>query len=380
MVSATQRLEETIHTTTTGKPKVALDTNCVQYYISNPPVQPWADCLDPVFRAGVKGEIELYISTVVVSELLAHVHFTNRYSTGYDPELDLLAIINRHFEILDVNGAVARAAGRLRGNYVVDNRISLKTPDALIGATSLANEHTMFITNDLQLADALPEANRIYLKDIALDWLAQNFPSGCFEQPTPIIPSRYGCDLPSRVSPNLRELGGVQLNSSATWRRILKDAQTVACTVNEPCVIFVLSSKNGRRLESREVLFWHEGLYESRPPRRIIRRLQEHLDYSGKARKAINNNQVHAFVFASLAREKAKLNQPSFAAMNEHKKRADAWNNYLSMWRVLRPCLKMPQVVWLICEDGATHSLSPDTTTKFLDRAGNVLGWNNDET
>ena len=53
------------------------------------------------------------LSTVVVSELLAHVHFSNR-KKGYDPELAFMAILNRHFQILDVNDEVARVAGRLR--------------------------------------------------------------------------------------------------------------------------------------------------------------------------------------------------------------------------------------------------------------------------
>src|SRR3989337_2701447 len=114
MATAAKRIREVAQASTGEKAKVALDTCCVQYYISNPPVRPWADCLDPVFRAGLEGKVDLYVSTVVVSELLAHVHFTNRHRAGFDPELDLLAILNRHFQVLDVNGEVARAAGRLR--------------------------------------------------------------------------------------------------------------------------------------------------------------------------------------------------------------------------------------------------------------------------
>ena len=190
MQNATQRILETIQPTTGVRPRIGLDTCCVQYYISNPPVQPWADCLDPVFRAALDGRIELYVSTVVVSELLSHVYFSNRHRAGYDPEIDLLAILNRHFQVLDVNGSVASAAGRLRGNYIPGDRIALKTPDALIGATSLANGHTLFITNDSQLADALPPTGSIYLRDVALEWLSQNFPSTCFiEGSPPIVPA-----------------------------------------------------------------------------------------------------------------------------------------------------------------------------------------------
>ncbi|MGA2464984.1 MAG: PIN domain-containing protein [Thermodesulfobacteriota bacterium] len=365
--------------TATGQPKVALDTCCVQYYISNPPVQPWADCLDPIFRAAIDGKIALYASTVVVSELLANVHFANRHNAGYDPELDLLAIMNRHFQILDVNGAVAKAAGRLRGSYVPGDNITLKTPDALIGATSLTNGHTLFVTNDAQLADALPDTNCIYLRDVALEWLAQNFPGPCLDGRGPISPCKSGKGLPTCVSAPSLELGGVQPDPSANWRRILKDAQTVASAVNEPCAFFVLTEKNGRKVETREVLFWHEGLRTTRPSSRLFKRLKDHLevlwDKEKERYEANSKKHVHGFVFASLAREKARQNQPGFASKSDHQREADAWNGYLALWRTYRTCLDLPQVTWLLCENGAARPLDVAATVWFLDQAKNVLGW-----
>src|SRR5271167_2697799 len=124
-MSATQLLAAVCQPASGSPQKVGLDTCCVQYYIGNPPIQPWADCLDPLFQAAVNGHVELYVSTVVVSELLAHVHYASRNQAGYDPELDLLAILNRHFEVLDVTGDVARAAGRLRGTHLPGDQIKL---------------------------------------------------------------------------------------------------------------------------------------------------------------------------------------------------------------------------------------------------------------
>jgi predicted nucleic acid-binding protein len=348
----------------------------VQYYISNPPSQPWADCLDPIFRAAVDGRIELYVSTVVVSELLAHVYFDNRHNTGYDPELDLLAIINRHFQILDVNGPVAKAAGRLRGNYAPGDRIVLKTPDALIGATSLTNGHTLFVTNDAQLADALPDTNCIYLRDVALEWLSERFPASCFDGSGPIAPAKSGKGLPTGASASSMESGGIQTDPSARWRRILKDAQTVATAINEPCAVFVLSEKNGRKIETREVIFWHNGLMESRPPRIILKRLHEHLGYSARTGTAAKGgSEIHGVVFASLAREQGRQILPSFASKTSHQREADAWNGYLSLWRTFRHFLDLPQVTWFFCENGATRGLNVRATGHFLDRAKNVLGW-----
>lgn len=379
MPTATERIQELGQATAAGKAKVALDTCCVRYYISSPPTQPWADCLDPIFRAALDGKIELYVSTVVVSELLAHLYFANRHNTGYDPELDLLAIINRHFQILDVNGAVAKAAGRLRGSYAPFDRIVLTTPDALIGATSLTNGHTLFVTNDAQLAAALPNTNCVYLRDVALEWLAQKFPVPCFDGSGPISPSRSGKGLPSDASVALMGSGGIQPDPSAKLRRILKDAQTVAAAVNEPCAFFVLSERNGRKRETREVIFWHSGLMESRPPRRILKRLQDHLGYSARTGAAAKGgSQIHGVVFASRAREQVWQSQPCFASKTGHQKGADAWNGYLSPWRAFRACLDLPQVAWLLCEDGKTYSLDVAATVRFMDQAKSVLGWKDD--
>lgn len=376
MPSAAERIQEVTERPTTGKPKIGLDTCCVQYYISNPPVQPWADCLDPVFRAALEGRVELYVSSVVVSELLAHVYFANRHNAGYDPELDLLAILNRHFHILDVNGLVARAAGRLRGNYTPGDRIALRTPDALIGATSLANGHTLFLTNDAQLANALPGTNCVYLRDVALEWLAAKFPMPCFGRRRPILPLNRGRGLPLGTSVTL-DSGGIQPDPSANWRRILKDAQTVAVAVNEPCACFVLTERNGRKKVAREVIFWHKGLGEAK---RILKRLHEHLGYSLRTGLASRrSSQVHGIIFGSLAREQRRQDHPMFLSKTGHQKMADAWNAYLSPWRNFRTFLELPQVMWLLSENGRTYSLDRDATVRFLDQAMNVLGWKDDK-
>ncbi len=376
MPTATERIQELTQATTPDAPKVALDTCCVQYYIGTPRVQPWADCLGPIFQAGIDGKIELYVSTVVISELLAQVHFEERHNAGYDPELDFLAIMNRHFQILDVTGDVAKAAGRLRASHIPGDKMTLKTPDALIGATSLTNGHTLFVTNDAQLAHALPDPSCIYLRDVVLEWLPQNFPNPCFGSGEPVAHSSRGKGLPNGFSAASLDIGPIQPDPSAKWRRILKDAQIVAATVDEPCVFFVLAEKNGRRIETREVLFWRDSLTESRPPSKLIKRLHDHLDYSARTRTAANAKaSIHGIVFASLAHEKACLNDSGLASKSDHQKNTAAWNAYLALWRTYRSCLDLPQTTWLLCEDGAARVMDIAATVRFLDQARNVLGW-----
>lgn len=380
MGAALQRLHEICIGSPSSKPKVAMDTNCVQYYISNPPVQPWADCLDPIFRAGLNGRIELYVSTVVVSELLAHVHFAHR-NKGYDPELDLLAILNRHFQMLDVNADVARAAGRLRGTFVPGEKMLLKTPDALIGATSIAKGHTLFITNDAQLAQALPAGTRIYLKEIALGWLADRFPATCVDASKTISPIRNGPGLLDHLCADPSELGVVKLNPSVTWKWILADAWTTASVIHEPCVFFVLTRRNGPREEATEVLFWHEGLEQQRPAQRIGKYLREYLevqyDRDNYRYIASLNKHAYGFVFISLNRERARQFQPCFASKSDHQREGDAWKAYLAPLWHFRSALAFPGTTWLLCENGKAKYLKATETLTFLDQAKNVIGWEN---
>ncbi len=368
MPTAMQRIQEVTQNTNTAKPKLALDTNCVQYYINNPPLQPWADCLDPVFQAGLDGRVELYVSNVVVSELLAHVHFTNRVRAGYDPELDLLSILNRHFQILDVDGAIARAAGRLRGNYVSQERMSLKTPDALIGATSIANGHTLFVTNDYQLYDALPEGTCVYLRDVALEWMQTAFPARCLNGATTIQVSKRGSGLHDNAAFASLELGSVKPHPSAKWKRLLADAFTAASALGRPCVFFVLAAKQARKIVTTELLFWHDALAVSLSPKRILNHLNSHLTANQK-------NVVHGFIFSSLSRERAYQGQPSFSSKSNHQREADAWNAYLGPLWAFHEALTLPGTSWLLCEDGVAREMNVSKTTAFFAQAKNVLGW-----
>jgi predicted nucleic acid-binding protein len=371
-MSATQQLAAVCQPPSGLPPKVGLDTCCVQYYIGNPPMQPWADCLDPLFQAAVNGHVELYVSTVVVSELLAHVHYASRKLAGYDPELDLLAILERHFEVLDVNEDVARAAGRLRGTYLSGDRITLKTPDALIGATSISNGHAMFVTNDAELAEALKSANCIYLRDIALEWLAGRFPVSCLAAHHPIMPAAGGIGLPGNPTLVSSELGSIRPDPSASWQRILADAMNVAAAVNVPCLFFVLSEQIAGATVTQEVLYWHDGL--NRVPKKMVQRLHDHLGYSPRGGNPPRPGcSVHIFFCSSIAW--ARAFQTTFTDRSAHKRESQAWNVYLRPLWEFREALRMPQTTWLFCEDGVARSLDAAKTADAISQAANVLGW-----
>jgi hypothetical protein len=162
----------------------------------------------------------------------------------------------------------------------------------------------------------------------------------------------------------------------ATWKRLLADAFTVASSLAEPCVCFVLTKRRGRRVEAKEVLFWHEGLNESRPPMRLLRHLQKHLGYAQQTGRAENaGSHVWAFCFTSIARERARQSDPAFASKSDCQRLADVLSGYLMpLWR-FRSGLALPQTTWLLCEDGVARYLKAGDTLRFFDQAKNVLGW-----
>jgi len=375
--TATQRLLLMCRPAASGAPKIGLDTCCVQYYISNPPVQPWADCLDPIFQAGLSGQAELYVSSVVVSELLAHVHFASRQNSGYDPELDLLAILNRHFRVLNVDGDIARAAGRLRGHYAPGDKIALKTPDALIGATSIHHNHTLFVTNDAQLADALPAENCIYLRDLALEWLAERFPRACLAGPNPVQFKGRGPGLPDHPPQASSELASIRPDPAAKPDRILADCLKVAATVNEPCAFFILQRKTGRKVVAEEVIFWQPALADSRPAQRIVARLRNHVApaQGQPSAAAAGDPSLCAMFTTSLSRARARQAQLCFNSRSDADKEFEAWREYLGLFWTFREALSLPNTTWVFCEDGQARPLKPDDTATFIRQAGNVLGW-----
>ena len=201
----------------------------------------------------------------------------------------------------------------------------------------------------------------------------------CVGENDSVVPTKSGKGLPTGLALASLELGSIRPDPSAKWQRILKDSLTVASAVNESCAFFVLSSKQGRKVVTQEILFWDQSLSTSRPSKLILRQLKNHLEvvydrregrYSANPKKSI-----HAFIFISLARERAKLAQPRYLDMSDRKKESEAWWNYLLLLQVFRACLDMPQITWLLCEDGKAHIMDVVATVNFLDKAGNVLGW-----
>jgi predicted nucleic acid-binding protein len=365
METVTQQIQKIIQPVTNQPAKIGLDTNCVQYYLND--ISPWADCLQPIFQAALSGKVELYVSIVVVSELIAHVHLDSRNEVGYDPEFNLLAILNCHFQILDVTEDIAKAAGRLRASHASGKKLTLKTPDALIGATSLTSGHKVFITNDEQLANALSNCDCIYLKDLALEWLEQNFAHSCLVSSRPIPVSKTTSGIVGSAI-LAEEICSIKPHIQTTLDCILFDASITAVALNEPCLFFVLVNNVHGNPEIEEVLFWHNGFNHSRPIKNIKKYLTKHL-------KINNNKQIYTLCFASLDREFVRQNQRNFASKTPRQKKAEAWKAYLSILWSFQDLMRFPQTAWLFCENGNAQQLNTIDTLAFLNQASKILGW-----
>lgn len=368
MVTSPQRVQDILNNQTGGKPKIGLDTNCLQYYLTNPPVQPWADCLDPIFQSAVSGAVDLFVSTVVVSEILAHAHFSARSKTGYDPELDMMAILTRHFQILDVTEDIAKAAGRIRGGYAPGDKMALKTPDVLIGATSLTNGHTLFITNDEQLSRVLPSDKCLYLRELGLEWLNGHFESNCLSSPVNVDHKKKGRGLPSGSKIVSPAINSIKPLPSADWQSVLVDGFPVAAALNESLLLFALSSKVSGKLEVIEIIIWGPNSTPDRPSKQILKHLRNFI-------QATKENLVHIFSFSSISEARARQNKPNFASKAEQQKESDAWKDSLSPIWEFRDALSFPQTSWFLCADEHANTINSSATVDFLKKAQNVLGW-----
>lgn len=166
---------------------LCLDSNCLLYYFGGQ--QPWQQNLHPIFEAKDQGRVQLVTSSVTLAEVLARANTPNE-------ENQLLNAIRRYFEIVPVLDRTGIDAARIRQS----TRLSVKTPDALEMATATQTSATLFITNDEQLIRApLPGSQALYLKDLALDWLEDEFDL-CLDNSQPVVSLPIG---PTALNLNL---------------------------------------------------------------------------------------------------------------------------------------------------------------------------------
>ena len=353
------------------RPRIGLDTNCVRYYLANE--RPWADWLEPFFEAATSGKAELFVSTVVVAELLAGSYYANRAHSGYDPELDLLAILDRHFQVVDVNATVAKAAGRLRGSFLPGDKMVLKLPDAIVGGTSLALDHSLFITNDERLADALPDDRCLFLGDLAPAWLAEQFPTPCLRGSAAVSPVQDGEGVPLWPALASPELASIKLGRAVPWQRVLHDGFIAAAILGVPCVVAVLEVADGT--SETEVIFWHDGPEATQSAGRLVNRVSDYLGFERRTQVIrYPERQVRLLCFSSLQRQRELQDRSDWADKLPRKKEVDAWRAYVKPLIAFSSLLGISNVPWILCEQGIARELDTSAAGSFAQSVSKLFG------
>jgi len=134
---------------------IGLDTAVFIYHLEgHPQYSPLTRTILTAVQAGVCQSV---VSTVTIMELTVHPWRMNRADVARQYEILLANFPN--LKLVDVSRDVARRAAQLRAQY------NLRPADALLVATALLNQATLWVTNDKKLKRLEPEITVFSLND-----------------------------------------------------------------------------------------------------------------------------------------------------------------------------------------------------------------------
>jgi len=135
--------------------KVGLDSSILIYHLED--LEPYANLTENIFAAVAEGFLSAVLSTVSVTELLVQPFAAGQQDRIAAFERFLFSLPNTELKSPDY--PIAREAARLRSKY------KLRTPDALLLATSINEKTDAFITNDGRLRTLKAEGLVILVLD-----------------------------------------------------------------------------------------------------------------------------------------------------------------------------------------------------------------------
>ena len=127
--------------------RVYIDTSIIIYSIEKFP--DYFPLLQPMWLSFDQGELELFSSELTLLEtLVAPIRSGNAFLIEMYQQL----LLCTRLQLIPITRSILREAAKLRGTN------SLKTPDAIHGATALASQCSVLLTNDrdFQKLSALP--------------------------------------------------------------------------------------------------------------------------------------------------------------------------------------------------------------------------------
>jgi predicted nucleic acid-binding protein len=135
--------------------KVGLDSSILIYHLED--LEPYANLTENIFEMVAEGSLIAVLSTVSVTELLVQPFTIGQRDRIAAFERFLFSLPN--MELKSPDYSIAREAARLRSKY------GIRTPDALLIATSTNEKADAFITNDARLRALRAEGRTILVLD-----------------------------------------------------------------------------------------------------------------------------------------------------------------------------------------------------------------------
>lgn len=121
--------------------RVGLDTSTLIYHLED--VEPYSELTEAAFTAIAKGSPAGILSTISATELLVQPIADGQNERVLSCERFLLSFPNT--ALIPPSYPIAKEAARLRAAY------GIRTPDALLAATTLVEHGEAFLTNDRDL-------------------------------------------------------------------------------------------------------------------------------------------------------------------------------------------------------------------------------------
>jgi len=135
--------------------KVGLDTSTLIYHLED--VEPYSELTEAVFTAIAEGSPAGILSTISATELLVQPFAEGRNDRILACERFVLSLPN--VTLIPPSYAIAKEAARLRAAY------GIRTPDALLVATTLVERGEALLSNDRDLRRLRAEGLAVLVLD-----------------------------------------------------------------------------------------------------------------------------------------------------------------------------------------------------------------------
>lgn len=352
---------------------------------------PWADSLRPIFEAKDGGQVRLFTSSMTLVELLARV----------DPadESVMLSAVRQYFELVPVDDAIGIHAAGIRRASNISGAASppVKTPDAVEMATANSTHSLLFITNDEQLTRMPQTVKALYLKELALDWIEDEF-SAC-------ISASVAAAIPESIHQRL-ELGfrrdvaqdWMVLESAMNADAFVRNAMMLNALIKGPCA--VIGSAQGPSGGAMEVValrvlpagrpwitppvpdwlrqFTHKKHHWDEPSQApFVQRLGQGLGLEkGSENRDEGEERARPFIVVNTSRldAEAEVGLLGNSDMQPHKTRQEIWRRYLAPFKPVMPLLDLPGARLWKAEAQNAHELDVAAFRRLFACAENVIG------